>query len=129
MCPKTLLRDEPPAALDLKLRQRMQEELRRIHIALFHFLLPVAVLPIYASLRNVSDTTIEAACDLGATSFQILTRMILPKIQAGLFSAFARCFLPVAGDFVTPMLLGGTSAWGSACRWSFSVTRRWRRPS
>ena len=78
-------------------------------IALVHFLLPFAILPIYASLRNVSDTAIEAARDLGATSAQVLTRVILPQVQAGLFAAFAFCFLLAAGDYVTPMLLGGTS--------------------
>jgi spermidine/putrescine transport system permease protein len=57
----------------------------------------------------VSDTALEAARDLGATSVQVLTRVILPQIQAGLFTAFAFCFLLAAGDYVTPMLLGGTS--------------------
>lgn len=78
-------------------------------IALVHFLLPFAILPIYANLRNVSATTIEAARDLGAKPRQVLTRVILPQVQAGLFSAFAFCFLLAAGDYVTPMLLGGTS--------------------
>lgn len=78
-------------------------------IALVHFLLPFAILPIYASLRNVSDISLEAARDLGAGPMQLLTRVILPQIQAGLFSAFAFCFLLAAGDYVTPMLLGGTS--------------------
>jgi spermidine/putrescine transport system permease protein len=78
-------------------------------VALVHFLLPFAILPIYASLRNVSDISLEAAQDLGASSTQLLTRVILPQIQAGLFSAFAFCFLLAAGDYVTPMLLGGSS--------------------
>ena len=78
-------------------------------IALVHFLLPFAILPIYASLRNVSEATIEAARDLGASAFQVLTRVIVPQALSGLFSAFAFCFLLAAGDYVTPMLLGGTS--------------------
>jgi len=78
-------------------------------IALVHFLLPFAILPIYASLRNVSETTIEAARDLGASAYQVLTKVIVPQALSGLFSAFAFCFLLAAGDYVTPMLLGGTS--------------------
>jgi spermidine/putrescine transport system permease protein len=78
-------------------------------IALVHFLLPFAILPIYASLRNVSETTIEAARDLGASALQVLTKVIIPQALSGLFSAFAFCFLLAAGDYVTPMLLGGTS--------------------
>jgi spermidine/putrescine transport system permease protein len=78
-------------------------------VALVHFLLPFAILPIYASLRNVSEATIEAARDLGASGSQVLTRVIIPQVLSGLFSAFAFCFLLAAGDYVTPMLLGGTS--------------------
>lgn len=78
-------------------------------VALVHFLLPFAILPIYASLRNVSEATIEAARDLGASASQVLTRVIVPQCLSGLFSAFAFCFLLAAGDYVTPMLLGGTS--------------------
>lgn len=78
-------------------------------IALVHFLLPFAILPIYAALRNVSEATIEAARDLGASPGQVLTRVIVPQCLPGLFSAFAFCFLLAAGDYVTPMLLGGTS--------------------
>jgi len=78
-------------------------------IALMHFLLPFAILPIYASLRNVSEVTIEAARDLGASAYQVLTKVIVPQALSGLFSAFAFCFLLAAGDYVTPMLLGGTS--------------------
>ena len=78
-------------------------------VALVHFLLPFAILPIYASLRNVSEVTIEAARDLGASGLQVLTRVIIPQSLAGLFSAFAFCSLLAAGDYVTPMLLGGTS--------------------
>lgn len=78
-------------------------------VALVHFLLPFAILPLYASLRNVSEATVEAARDLGASGTQVLTRVIIPQTLSGLFSAFAFCFLLAAGDYVTPMLLGGTS--------------------
>jgi spermidine/putrescine transport system permease protein len=78
-------------------------------VALVHFLLPFAILPIYAALRNVSEATIEAARDLGASPSQVMTRVVIPQALSGLFSAFAFCFLLAAGDYVTPMLLGGTS--------------------
>ena len=78
-------------------------------VALVHFLLPFAILPIYAALRNVPESTIEAARDLGAVGWMVLVKVVLPQIETGLFSAFAFCFLLAAGDYVTPMLLGGTS--------------------
>jgi spermidine/putrescine transport system permease protein len=39
----------------------------------------------------------------------LLPFAILPQIAGGLFAAFAFCFLLAAGDYVTPMLLGGSS--------------------
>jgi spermidine/putrescine transport system permease protein len=78
-------------------------------VALVNFLLPFAVLPIYAAMRNISDATIEAARDLGATGTQTFFKVILPLVATGAYSAFAFCFLIAAGDYVTPMLLGGTS--------------------
>jgi spermidine/putrescine transport system permease protein len=96
-------------------------------VALVHFLLPFAILPIYAALRNVGQPTIEAARDLGATPAQTFLRVVLPQIRAGLFTAFAFCFLLAAGDYVTPMLLGGTggSMLGQFVLLEFSTRFNW----
>jgi spermidine/putrescine transport system permease protein len=78
-------------------------------VALAHFLLPFAILPIYSALRNVPDITLDAARDLGASPWKTLVRIVLPQCRAGLVAAFAICFLSAAGDYVTPMFLGGGS--------------------
>lgn len=78
-------------------------------VALAHFLLPFAILPIYSALRNVPEITLEAARDLGASPWTTLVRVVLPQCKAGLVAAFAICFLSAAGDYVTPMFLGGGS--------------------
>jgi spermidine/putrescine transport system permease protein len=77
-------------------------------VALIHFLLPLAVLPIYAAMRNVQDITLEAARDLGAGPGQVLFGIVLPQCRAGLVAAFAFSFLIAAGDYITPLFLGGT---------------------
>ena len=78
-------------------------------ITLTHWLLPLAVLPIYGSLRGVQDISLEAARDLGAKPWQVFTGIIVPQCKAGLFASFAFCFLISAGDYVTPRLVGGPS--------------------
>lgn len=78
-------------------------------VTLVHFLLPFAILPLYAQLRNVSVATLEAARDLGATPAQTFWRVVVPQCRGGLFAAFAFIFLLAAGDYVTPLLLGGPS--------------------
>jgi spermidine/putrescine transport system permease protein len=96
-------------------------------ITLVHFLLPLAILPLYAALRNVSETAVEAARDLGATTAQVLARVILPQCRLGLFAAFAFCFLLTAGDYVTPLLLGGPggSMLGQFIALEFSTRFNW----
>lgn len=96
-------------------------------VALIHFLLPFAILPLYAGLRSLGDTPIEAARDLGAKRGQILLRVILPQMRGGLFAAFAFTFLLAAGDYVTPMLLGGAggSMLGQFVLLEFSTNFDW----
>jgi spermidine/putrescine transport system permease protein len=78
-------------------------------IVLGNFLLPVAVLTIYAGLQNIDDREIEAARDLGAGAGQTLRRVTLPLAWPAIFAALALCFIFSAGDYLTPLLVGGTS--------------------
>lgn len=76
-------------------------------IALSHYLLPLAVLPIYGSLRAIEDPPLQCARDLGASPGRCFRDIILPQCRSGLLVAFALNFLFVAGDWVTPKLIGG----------------------
>lgn len=78
-------------------------------ITLVNFLVPLAVLPMYAALQNVRDEEIEAARDLGAGAAGAFWRVTLPLAWNGVFAAFALTFIIAAGDYVTPQLVGGTS--------------------
>ncbi len=77
-------------------------------VTLVHFLLPFAILPIYSSLRGITDVEIEAARDLGASPFATLRDVVVPRAASGILGAFALCFLVASGDYVTPTLVGGT---------------------
>jgi spermidine/putrescine transport system permease protein len=75
---------------------------------LVHFLLPLAVLPIYSSLRGIPDDEVEVARDLGAGGWRVVADIVVPQCHTGLIAAFALCFLVAVGDYVTPALVGGT---------------------
>ena len=96
-------------------------------VTLTHYLLPLAVLPIYGSMRGIEDVTIEAARDLGARPHRVFTDVILPQSRAGLFAAFAFAFLISAGDYVTPRLVGGpdTTMMGSYIESVFGFRFDW----
>ena len=79
-------------------------------ITLTHFLLPFAVLPIFAALRGITDAEVDSARDLGAGGRRVLTDILIPRARAGITAAFALCFLVAAGDYLTPQMVGGTFA-------------------
>jgi spermidine/putrescine transport system permease protein len=76
-------------------------------VTLVNFLIPFAVLPIYASIRTIDERTLEAARDLGASPFRVLCDVLIPQASTGIIAAFTLAFLLAAGDYVTPQLVGG----------------------
>jgi spermidine/putrescine transport system permease protein len=96
-------------------------------IVLVNFLVPLAVLPIYASLQNVRDDEVDAARDLGAGAFGAFRRVTLPLAWSGVFVAFSITLIIAAGDYVTPQLVGGTSGAmiGRAIADKFGITFAW----
>lgn len=79
-------------------------------ITLCGLLLPLALLPLYSAMLNVSRDYLEASRDLGAGWFYTLRTVLLPMALPGLRTAFAFVFLLSAGDFVTPSLVGGSQS-------------------
>jgi spermidine/putrescine transport system permease protein len=77
-------------------------------VTLTCILLPLAVLPIYSAMANVSREHLEVARDLGSRGFHLLRTVLVPMSLPGIQTAFAFAFLLAAGDFVTPSLVGGT---------------------
>ena len=76
-------------------------------ITLTHYMLPLAILPIYGSLRSIDNAPLKGARDLGAGPFRVLWDLVLPQCRIGILVAFALTFLFAAGDWVTPKLVGG----------------------
>lgn len=67
------------------------------------------LLPLYAALEKIEDGVIEAASDLGASSFAILRRVILPLSREGIVTGCILVFLLATGLYALPQLLGGPS--------------------
>jgi spermidine/putrescine transport system permease protein len=79
-------------------------------LTLTGLLLPLAVLPIYSSMANVSREHVEAARDLGSRGGHLIRTILVPMTLPGVQAAFAFAFLLAAGDFVTPALVGGSQS-------------------
>jgi putative spermidine/putrescine transport system permease protein len=72
--------------------------------------LPFMILPVYAALERVPHSYIEASRDLGGKGFRTLRSIILPLVLPGIVAGSLFTFSLTLGDFITPVLIGGTSS-------------------
>jgi putrescine transport system permease protein len=81
-----------------------------IVIGIVYSYLPFMVLPLYANLEKLDETLLEAAADLGAPRWKAFWQVTVPLSASGIFAGVLLCFIPIAGEFVIPDLLGGSSS-------------------
>lgn len=79
-----------------------------IIIGIVYSYLPFMVLPLYASLEKMDETLLEAAADLGCPAWKAFWLITLPLSASGVLAGVLLCFIPIAGEFVIPDLLGGS---------------------
>ncbi|MGA7836227.1 MAG: ABC transporter permease [Acidimicrobiales bacterium] len=72
--------------------------------------LPFMVVPIYTAFERVPDSLLEASADLGASSWVTFRTVLLPMILPGVVAGSIFTFSLTLGDFVTPLLIGGSSS-------------------
>lgn len=74
------------------------------HIA---FSVPIVVIMVLPKLQEMSSTLIDAARDLGATNWNILTKVILPYITPGIFAGFFMALTYSLDDFAVTFFVTG----------------------
>ncbi|HLE90047.1 MAG TPA: ABC transporter permease [Anaerolineales bacterium] len=96
-------------------------------VTLIYVWIPFATLPILAALQRIEPNLFEAAADLGARPFQQFRRITLPLSLSGVFGAFFMVFIPTIGEYVTPLLVGGSrgSMYGNIIQDFFTKAANW----
>ncbi len=69
--------------------------------------LPFMILPIYSVIIKLDHSLIEAARDLGANSYHVFRRVILPLSLPGVLSGITMVFVPSVSTFAISKMLGG----------------------
>jgi spermidine/putrescine transport system permease protein len=77
-------------------------------LTLTHAWMPFVVLPIFVSLAKIPRELLLTAADLGDGPLHRFTRVVLPLAIPGVATGMVLVFIPTVGDYVTPMLVGGT---------------------
>jgi putative spermidine/putrescine transport system permease protein len=72
--------------------------------------LPFMIIPVYAALERIPPSQIEASQDLGARTWRTTRLVILPLALPGIVAGSIFTFSLTLGDYITPLLVGGTSA-------------------
>jgi spermidine/putrescine transport system permease protein len=89
--------------------------------------LPLMVLPIYMTLERLNWDLVLAARSLGGSWFFVFRRVVLPLSLPGVVAGVIFVFMPVAGTFVVPELIGGTSGlmFGKVIAVQFGAASNW----
>lgn len=77
-------------------------------VTLIYVWLPFVALPMYAALLRIDHSLLEAAADLGASRPRAFLKVTLPLSMPGVVAAFLMVFIPTVGEYVAPILVGGT---------------------
>jgi spermidine/putrescine transport system permease protein len=96
-------------------------------VTLIYVWIPFVALPIFAVLQRMDRSVLEAAADLGSTRLQTFRRVVLPLSAPGVAAGFVICFIPTIGEYVTPLLVGGSrgSMYGNLIFDFFTKAANW----
>ena len=78
-----------------------------VYVGMVQILLPYAILPIHATLRNIDSALLRAGNSLGAAPITGFLTIYLPLSMGGVFAAGLLVFILAFGSFIIPSLLGG----------------------
>jgi len=88
----------------------LSDNVGAVVVALVHVYFPYMVLTVYSSMERIDGSLLEAARNLGAGPLRAFARVVLPLSLPGVIAGCILVFIPAAGSFVEPRILGGTSS-------------------
>lgn len=86
-------------------------------VGMVHIMLPLMVLPLFATMRSIEPTLVKAALVCGASPRRAFLDVYFPRSLPGLFSGCVLVFVLALGYYVIPALLGG----GNVLMWSMQI--------
>jgi spermidine/putrescine transport system permease protein len=98
-------------------------------LTLIYVWIPFAALPICAGLQRIEPELLESAADLGARPWSSFWAVTFPLSLPGVLAAFFMVFIPTVGEYVTPLLIGGSSGsmYGNIIQDFFTKAANWPR--
>jgi putative spermidine/putrescine transport system permease protein len=72
--------------------------------------LPYMIIPVYSAVERIPGSLIEASQDLGGRTWRTTRSVLFPLALPGIVAGSIFTFSLTLGDYITPLLVGGTSA-------------------
>ena len=96
-------------------------------IGLIYALLPFMILPLYANIEKLDGRLLDVARDLGANSWQIFWKILIPLTLPGIIAGSTLVLLPAMSLFYISNILGGakTMLIGNLIENQFLAARNW----
>ena len=78
-----------------------------VQLGVLYNYLPLMVFPLFVALDRLDPALREASKDLGANRLKTFFQVTVPLAMPGIVSGLLLVFIPLAGEYVTPSVLGG----------------------
>jgi spermidine/putrescine transport system permease protein len=79
-------------------------------LGMVYTFIPFMVLPIYVAIEQMDKKLLEAASDLGATSWRAFWHVTLPQTKSGIMTGAVLVYVSTTGMFVVTDILGGAKS-------------------
>lgn len=86
---------------------RVLDTMGAVQLGVVYNYLPLMIFPIFVALEDMDPALREASMDLGAGHVRTFLHVTLPLAMPGVSAGLAIVFVPLAGEYVTPAILGG----------------------
>ncbi|AZK45430.1 ABC transporter permease [Paenibacillus lentus] len=96
-------------------------------LGMVYTFIPFMVLPIYVALEQMDKKLLEAASDLGASSWKAFWHITLPQTKSGIMTGSVLVYVSTTGMFVVTDILGGAKSAmiSNVIQAQFSGARDW----
>ena len=78
-----------------------------VQLGVLYNYLPLMIFPLFVALDRLDPALREASKDLGADRVRTFIQITLPLVMPGVVAGLLLVFIPLAGEYVTPAVLGG----------------------
>ena len=86
---------------------RVLDTVGAVQLGVVYNYLPMMIFPIFVTLHEMDPALREASMDLGAGHVRTFLSVTLPLALPGVSAGLGIVFVPLAGEYVTPAILGG----------------------